>query len=366
MRTVLFVVAVSTAFGATPSFGQGFLERALMSAPCYVRTTHRLTLRTGQPVPAGVEIGITADAGDAWVTTAENDLPLVAKRDAGRPDCVDFRPAIDGRVSKPTAVYERAPALGPNPSMRFATNIQPGREGYVVPIGEPLRISRREGAYYVVDTTAQRRIHLPVEAVEAAPEALRSGRPVTFSARAGEGNGPAVTQGASRPQAPAEPLSGPLYGRLRIPLTFGNRVLQAGNYVQVGYDAGDDWVIGMLMPQNAPRVSKAAIELVDRTVYATPLLGRARRATATYVANPDLQRDPAHLLQSSPGKVLNPGLSAGQEVNILAREGDMFEIVPIVTGQRSLTVRVPAAEIDIVHGDPNTGRPVKVRDLERR
>lgn len=365
MRKILVSTALVFALGPTPSVGQGLLERAYMTAPCYVRTTQRLTLRTGQPVPVGVDIGITADAGDEWLTTDENGLPRVAKTAAGRPDCVEFRPAVDGRVSRPTAVYQRMPALGPNPSMRLATQIQPGREGFVVPAGEPLRISRREGSYYVVDTTAQHRIHLPVEVVDVAPEVLRSGRPVTLPPPS---SGGAVQGQAGGTQAPpstvAPPMNGPLIGRLRIPLTLDGRVLAAGSYVQVGYDAGTEWVIGMLMPQDAPRVSKAAIELVDRMFYTTPLLGRARRATSSFVANPDLRRDPTHLLQSSPGLVLNPRLTAGQEVNIRAREGDMFEIIPIVTGHRSLTVRVRSAEIEIIHGDPNSGKPVIVPEVK--
>ena len=367
MRTIFLSSILLVSLGTPPSVAQGFLERVDMTAPCYVRTTRPLTLRTGQPVPIGVDIGITADAGSAWLTTDERSLPLVSKPDAGRPDCIDFRPAIEGRVSRSSAVYQRMPVLGDAPSMRLATKIQPGREGYVVPAGEPLHISRREGAYYVVDTSAQRRILLPVDAVEAAPELLRTGRPVSLPPRSTAEASPAPTNGSSPAStAVAEPLNGPLYGRLRIPLTLGRRVLEAGNYVQIGYDAGDQWVIGTSMPQEAPLVSKAAVELIERTVFPEPLLGRARRSTPTFDSTPNLERDPTRLLQSGPGGFLTPRLAAGQEVNIRAREGDVVEIVPIVVGQRSRVVRVPASEIEIVHGDPNSGRPVRVPPLQAR
>lgn len=362
MRSLLFLSAAMVVLGTAPSAAQGFLERLYMTAPCYVKTVKPLRLRSGQPVPVGVDIGITADAGGSWLTTDERNLPLIAKSDGSRPDCIDYKPVIDGKVSRPTAVYERVPALGSGPSMKLATRIQPGRDGYVIPPGESLRISRREGDYFLADTTAQRQILLPVGVVEAPADALKSGHAVVLPQRSMTNTPPPPQETpGSQPTAGAqEPLNGPLYGRLRIPLSLGRRVLDAGSYIQIGYDAGEQWVVGVLMPMDAPRISKAAVELVGRTVYQSPLLGRVRNATPTYDAVPNLDRDPTRLLQSGPGGFLNPRLSPGQEVNIRAREGDTLEVVPIVAGQRSELVRVPASAIEVIHGDSNSGRPVRV------
>jgi len=355
--TVLIPVALLSC--CTVAAAQRSYARLIVPAPCYATTLRPFTLRNGLPVAAGIDIGIMQDAGSAWITTDESAMPVVNKSDVGRPDCVAFEPAIDAVMGAPSAVYERVPVLGRRTLSSFATQVQPGRDGYVVPKGEPVKISRRESAWFVVDTTAQRQIYVPVANVAVPADRLRTGRTVAIPSQSAATGTPAAAASQK-----AAPIQGALYGRLRIPLQLGTRTLPAGSYLWLGYDAGDRWAINGPAPAQSPRIAKDAVEIVEKTVYMPPLLGRVKIATPTYLPLPDLDRDPAHLEQSSPRNILTPALRAGQEVNIQGREGDSYLAVPVVAGQAPSVIRVPVAAVEVAYGDVNGGRAVRIPPLQ--
>lgn len=140
--------------------------------------------------------------------------------------------------------------------------------------------------------------------------------------------------------------------------------LPPGSYVTIAYDAGNSWV---LSEGRSARISKAAVDLVDRVDFLPNLTGRINTQTTVYKFFPELRRgkDRSTLEQSEIFANLNPSVHIGDEVNIEAREGDDYIIDVPQQGRPGMgrRGRVPVSAIDIVSGNPNAGAPVFIPTL---
>ncbi len=249
-----------------------------------------------------------------------------------------FDPPIDGTVTQLTAVYRRTSFTN-----SIASKVIPNTAGEVVAKGEAVKIALREGDFYMVSTPTVRFAMLPVSVVSVSSAALASGKAIGV---------PSLPPPETQPVAATskQPRVGSLFGQLKVPYTFEGKVLPAGSYIQIQYDGGNFYVLGGKIWQNPPRISKAAVELVERVEFNPPLSGRINSATPVYKWLPDLFKNPSTLEQGEIFANLNPTVHVGDELSIDAREGNDY--IAEIPSRNRVRARIPVAAIDLVAGAP--------------
>ena len=128
-----------------------------------------------------------------------------------------------------------------------------------------------------------------------------------------------------------------------------------------------------LMPEKAGflgnngRISKVAVDLVDRVNFRPSLKGRIKAETIVYRTYPELRKGKDHstLEQSETFANLNPSVRVGDEVIIDAREGNDYIVEIRLSGKPGMGKlgRIPVSAIDIVSGNPSSGARVVVPPL---
>ena len=326
------------------------------SAPHYVQMAQPFPTQFGRSIPKDSQVKVKYDNGDSWLTD-DTDTALRIPKSAAMPlPVVTFNPPVTGTANQVVALYVRA--LGSNDDAR-ALKLQPNSNGTVVAAGETVTIAAREGNYYALLQGKYASALVPVSAINVSQDALRAGVAVPIP--------PLPSAGLKATFAGnGTPRTGQLYGRTKVAYTLNGEVLPAGSYLPIAYDAGAMWEIG---GGNRGSISKAAIELVNRSEYLAPLTGRANRQTIVYKWVPDLRKghDWSTLEQSEIFANMNPSLHAGQEIPIKAREGDDYIVeIPTANGMNSPARRlgrVPVSALDVVFGNPESGAPVTVPPL---
>jgi len=150
---------------------------------------------------------------------------------------------------------------------------------------------------------------------------------------------------------PARP--GQLYGRLKVPYTLKNETLPAGSYIILAFDAGDYWVVGD--SYSLPYIRKSAVDVVPRTEFSPRPRGRITSPTTLYRFTPMfITKKDRSTLEQTEAFAINPTLRVGEEVSILAQEGDDY-VVTVGTRQSG---RVPVSSTTIIPGDYWTGRRI--------
>jgi hypothetical protein len=311
----------------------------------YVRAAKLITLRDHSVVPVGAEMEVQYDAGSDWVTGYASLIPSIPKSSATLVPTVIFNPPIDGTTNQLTAIYIRKTLTRSYGSMPI-----PGSNGVVIASGEPVKISKREGDFYFVDTQTLRHTMVPVASINVSQASLATGKVVAVPPL------PASEPLATPVHIP--PTEGQLYGKLKIPYTLRGKPLPAGSYVTIAYDAGDSWVLGGGGFQNSPRISKAAVDLIDRVNFDPPLGGRMKTSTMAYKYMPNPVNNPDSLEQSEIFANQNPSMRAGDAVYITAREGTDYLIEVPQQGMRP--GRIPVSVVNVVTGDLEFGIPVVV------
>ncbi len=314
----------------------------------YVRVNQQLVQRDRNTVPVGSEIPVKYDDGDSWVTYRTYVLPRVPKSVGTLVEQKIFDPPIDGTVTQLTAIYQRA-TVGNS----IATKVIPNTSGTVLAKGEPVKIGVREGDFYWVVASGYRAL-LPVGVVSVSPAAFATGKVTGV---------PPVPPPTAQPVAATPPKAGrqgQLFGKLKVPFTFGGKVLGTGNYIHVTYDDGAYWIIGDLTLEGGTRISKAAVDLVERVEFNPLLIGRISSPTPVYQTFPDLNRNPQTLRQGQMFANLNPTVQVGDDVNILAREGDDYIAQIQPRGRPAQNARIPVAAVSITSGNMNAGAAVTI------
>ncbi len=311
-----------------------------------------MVLRDRTTAPAGAEIDVQYESANGWISGYPQVLPLLPKNSATLIEEVIFKPPVEGMVNKLTPLYARERTRGGPYGYSIYTSVIPSSDGLLLKKGEPVKISRREGDYYFLSTTKFQEVMVPVAVVDAPPGALSQGRvdPVP----------PFQAHLAASPPSPAR--SGQLYGKLKIPYRFMDKVLPEGSYLIIAYEAGEDWVLGGEVWQTAPRISKDAVDLVSRVDFDTPLVGRIKAPTTVYKSSPDVIENPTTLEQGEIFSNANPSIRVGDEVYIKAREGSDY-IIEIAGRSSNNTGRVPVSVVDITTGDPASGGSVTIAPL---
>lgn len=326
-----------------------FANRAAADSVHYVRATVPITLRDGIVIPPGVEILIQYDAGDSWISYGAFRIP---KTSAILVDIVIFNPVINGVVNRLTPIYLRTTVL----RSAFGSKPIPNSTGLVLEKGDTVRIIDREGEFYSVDTNNLRNALVPIESINASKASLADGKVVpvpSFPAN--------DTNKLDAIHAPPQP--GQLFGRLKVPYTLEGKPLPADSYIVIAYDGGKDWILGGRIYQNHPRISKVAVDIVNRVNFYTPLTGRISSPTTVYKFLPNTFNDPRTLEQSEIFSNLNPSVRVGDYVYITAREGADYVVQIPQSGRIAKPGRIPVSAIKITLGSLDSGTPVFVPPL---
>ena len=138
------------------------------------------------------------------------------------------------------------------------------------------------------------------------------------------------------------------YGITKQALLVGGRTLPAFSYVSIAYDGGDVWLTSKY--DDAERLPKSAIVLIDRIRFSRPVDAVVAKSTPIYSATPSLEGDPSTLRQPLQ-HVVTP--RRGDRLGVIMEEGDDY-VVHFGVGLGNLG-RLPASAVLFVPGVPGSG-----------